>query len=68
MPPKKRAEDAMEEEEEDIFEDASEPMLFEGMSDRQVDDELRLPPALSSISRRERRQLLLFKRNNNEVC
>ena len=63
--PFKQDDDDMDEEEDIFADDDGEEVLFPELSDRQVDDELRLPSALAATSRKEKRKLLLFKRSNN---
>jgi hypothetical protein len=60
--------DSDDEAEMDIDDEDESPKLFPELSDSYVDNELNLPSLLASISQREKRELLEFKRAHNEVC
>jgi hypothetical protein len=60
--------DSDDEAEMDIDDEDEGPKLFPELSDLYVDNELNLPSLLVSISQREKRELLEFKRTHNEVC
>lgn len=41
--------------------------VINALSDREISDELRLPDVLTSLSRREKLDLIVFKRSHNEI-